>query len=328
MKALDYYALEGDVERIKIGLKKTKFNSIIEANIFGHTFIDLICLACDPQFGGYDKDVLDILEEIRPCLSLKTLIDKRIKFLKTGQDDFCFSYNIDAKLEERITAKEKTRLEAKRLSLINQRLMSMGHFSKLKSNKALSLEETMEEILKQMLIMEVKQLNEYPKKEEFETIVVYKNRCRVFIDYYLRNKAYIDKYKVQKRPAIDKIRRQVKKDRAYLLEESFALVDKSLNDLNVLELYNLYFPINPMKIGIGNYDASQEVFFMYVDGQVKKLGVPLAIAREFREEFATLNPRFERIIEKDKIIDKLIYKFKNKEARLLLYERETSLQTK
>lgn len=296
MSALHYFALEADLKGILRALDGRN-PLLMEANIFGHNFVDMIGFACDSNLGKKDTEALDILEKIKEKSDLKQIND-RIEFLKTGQEGYFFSYELS---------------QAARLSQLNQRLISMGHFKNLYNELQNHKKNNLNEIIKHIFGQELEALDSYPQKDQFEKSQEYRKRCLAFKGQYFQRTDFIEEYKRQNKAMVEGIGGLVKDGTNYFLASLSALVEYKNKDLealkslespkDVLGLMDLYFPRSEemISVEIGTYDADQEVFLVMINGKREKVAMPLAIAAEFKETFHEMEFMRRRIIEDNQI---------------------------
>lgn len=319
MSALHYFALETDIKGLNRGLEKTNL-ALMHTNIFGHNFLDLIGLACDPRFGNSKADALETLISISQTVKLQEIHD-RIRFLKTGKEGFFFAYYLSEGLIENLREKERIGIQEARLSSLNQRLMSIDHFDQVleavKSRvghgdmqKDQGMDIQKDKAIKQILIQQLEETEAYPRKREFETSKAYKKRCQIFIQQHLDTTNFLEIFKQENQVLVEKITKGLEGKKSYFRSGIAAL--KSLETKEgLLGLLNVYFPIKAPSVKIGNYDADKEVFYMIVDQTVKEMSAPLFRAERFKTSFPNLKADCHRSIEGDLMIDACIYEFED-----------------
>jgi len=332
MSALHYFALEGDVEGVAIALKETDL-SFIRANVFGHNFLDLLGIVCDPQFGVKKQNILDVLEDLKRRTNLKQIED-RIKFFKTGKEGTFFFYYLSQEFLEKMDKKEIVKIQEARLSGLNKRLMSMDYFLEVFKELKSQRDENkvrMNKIVKGLLVKQLKDEDGYPKKDEFETSKEYEKQCQTFIQQYIGNTGFLERYKDQNQSMIESITKVLKRKNSGFLLETSAIVEyqeKGLQTLEsvqrtegLLELFNLYFPIKSPYVELGNYDIDKEVFYIMVNRKIKEMQVPLSIAQAFKSAFDKLNFSYHRFAKNGLVMDACIYEFKGHKIYFIDYIR-------
>lgn len=331
MSVLHYFALEGDVEGVAIALEKTDL-SFIRANVFGHNFLDLLGIACDPQFGAKKENILDILENLRQRVNLKQIED-RLEFLRTGKVGSFFSYYLSQEFLAKMDKKEVVKIQEARLTDLNKRLMSMSYFlevfKELKNQRDDKLK--IDAVVKDLLAKELKTVDGYPKKDEFETSKEYETQCQIFTQHHLGNTGFLERYKDQNQPIMEGISKVLKRRNSGYVVGISALVEyqeKGLEALEfvqttegLLELFNLYFPIKAPAVELGNYDIDKEAFYIIVDKKIKEMQVPLSIAKGFKNAFDKLEFSYHRFAKNGLVMDACIYEFEGHKLYFVDYIR-------
>ncbi len=338
MSPIHYFALEGDSEGLLRALDGTN-HKIMHSNIFGHDFLDLLGLACDPRFGNTKESLLEILKRIEYFVE-NDQINKRIKYIERGICEEFYSYNISEDLLDELKEKEILRIQEIRLRELNNKIMSSLYFKNVEKlienrSKKANIDEELDRIIKILYIEEVKRKNEYPIKDEFETREKYKRSCDDYIEESLKDPDYIEEYKKQNPETIEEIRKSIKYPERYFIAELLSFVDykektfKQIKTLDTnegfLELLSLYFPIKYAFIEIGNYNIEKEEFYILVNEKIQTLSVPKSLAKEFKESFFELDYTSHRILEDNEIKDIYIYKIQEKEISLVFKTRKNIL---
>lgn len=304
MCALDYFALEADLEGILKALDHLKL-LLMPANIFGHNFIDLIGFACDPNLGNNKGNPLEILEKIKSKIDFNH-IDDRINFLKTGQEGYFFSYKLS---------------QEDRLSQLNQKLMSPDHFKQILIEIENQTNNNVDRIIRHLFSRELEAMASYPAKDEFETSHAYKKRCKAFKQQYLDQASFIAEYKKQNQPMVEGITKLLEDKKRCFIPDISAMVEsknkalgalKSLKSTgDILALLDLYFPIKDdvISVKLGPYHADREVFLMIVDGKEQELPMPLSIAKQYKKTFPEVEYIYRRVIEDGEVILKTTTKY-------------------
>lgn len=304
MSALCYFALEADLEGILKALDKTEI-LLMPANIFGHNFVDLICLACDPNLGNKKANPLTLLKKIKQKIDLQQ-IDKRIKFLETGQERHFFSYKLS---------------QEEKLSELNQTLISANFFKQILVEIENNTYNNVDKIIRHLFSRELEDMASYPQKDEFESSQDYRIRAKAFRRQYLNRFDFIAEYKKQNQPMVEAIDKILKEKKSCFIPTISGLIeykDKNLDALRalesqekVLELMDFYFPEKEdiITVEVGRYDADKEVFLLHVNGEAKEIRVPLAIAKEYRATFEEVAFVERRVIEEGKIVRRTVPRF-------------------
>ena len=306
MCALDYFALEADLEGIVKALDYLEI-LLMPANIFGHNFIDLLGFACEPNLGNKKEDLLYMLKKVKEKLDIKH-IDDRINFLETGQERHFFSY--------------KSSVEG-RLIELNKKLMSTEHFKHLIIEIENPTINSVDKIIRHLFSGELEALKSYPKKDEFETSETYRLRARAFRRQYLSRIDFIAEYKRQNKSTAEGIEKILRQNKYRFIPGISGLIeyeDKEFNLLrslaereNILKLLDIYFPINneSLMIETGPYNADKEVFLMDIKGEVYEMPMPLFIAKEFKNTFEEIDFVRVRLIKDGEIITKTVPRYGN-----------------
>lgn len=335
MSALHYFALEADVEGVAVVLEETNL-AYIHANIFGHNFLDLLGLVCDPQFGAGKQNILDVLEGLNQKVNLRQ-IHSRIEFLKKGKEGPFFSYYLSQGFLEHLDKKEYSKIQEARLSALNKKLMSKNHFDEVfqeVKNQANKDEREIEWVIKEILAKELEGMDDYLRKDEFETSQGYQERCKKFIQEYLGGTDLLEEYKKQNQAMVEDITTILKRKNSGFISKIGYLVeyqDKGLQGLEsvqttegLLELFNLYFPVKSPSVAIGNYDADKEVFYIIVGKRMKEIHVPRRIAKDFKNAFDNLDFSYHRFAKNGLVMDACIYEFQGHKIYFIDYIRGIS----
>ena len=301
MSPLDYFALEGDLDGVLMALDYVDL-TFMEANVFGHNFIDLIGL------GG----AVGILKTIQPRVDLKQMED-RLGFFQRGQEGVFFSYHMS---------------EEVRLLELNKSLMSPSHFKAVYEGVKNQASNDVDTIIKHIFAQELEDMDTYPVKDEFETSEGYQKRSRAFKQQYLDRADFIEEYKRQNQPMVELIQERLAQGNSCFVPAISAWIDYKDKDMaflesmereeGVIKLLDLYFPIKLPTIELGNYNPDLEVFDMLVDQQVKQMKVPLSLAREFKESFNQLDLNYHRVIEDETISTHYVYEFEGQKFVMTL----------
>ena len=297
MSAVDYFALEADLEGIFKALEKTEI-LLMPANIFGHNFVDLIGFACDPNLGNKKEDPLELLKKIKSKIDIKQ-IDDRIKFLETGQERHFFSYKLK---------------QENKLSELNQKLLSPEYFKQILIEIENQTYNNVDKIIRHMFSGELEDMDSYPEKDEFETSEDYRRRARTFRRQYLNRFDFIAEYKRQNQLTVEGIDKVLKEKKSCFVPQISALVEYKNKELDalkallsqedVLGLLDFYFPVEEEVIAaqVGMYDADKEVFLISLRGETYEMSMPLAIAREYRKTFDQVEFVRRRIVKDGQIV--------------------------
>lgn len=308
MSALEYFALEADIKGMLMALRN-KDLILLHYNIYGHNFIDLLGLACDPRFGAKPGNYLEILNKLNKKVDIK-LIEDRINYINTGQEGRFFSHNMPLDIFESLNEDEVSKLRTARLEELNDRLMSPDYF-RYKANEIENQENnSVNKIIKRLFGNELEDMDNYPEKEEFESSSSYYKRCLNFKQQYLKRKDFIDEYKRQNPNIVEEISKTLD-NKEELFESSLSVLKSLQEEKELIRLYNFYFPLENPEIKLLAYDYDKEYFYILVDDKLRKISIEVEEAKELRESYKDMETIVEWEVERD--IARRSYKIKFKD---------------
>lgn len=314
MSALEYFALAGDARGMLMILEAEE-PLFMHYNIFGHHFIDLVGLACDLEFGGKAANVLDILKKVKSKVDLKA-VDDRIQFLKTGQEGHFFSYFLPDDLLQGMSREDRRQIQYKRLRQLNKKLMSLDYFNDKAKEIEIQENNSVHKIIKKIFGNELEEIEGYPEKDEFETSKAYLERTLTFKKQYLDRADFINEYKRQNQKMVNKLTLLLK-DNYNCFQSSLSALRALQTDDGMVDLYNLYFPLQKPSVTIGSYDADDQAFFMIVDGGIKKMYMPADIAQAFKMSFSELDFICKRMVKDGQVIGAYIFEFEGQSFQII-----------
>lgn len=178
---------------------------------------------------------------------------------------------------------------------------------------------------------------ELGEKDEFETTTEYNERKRLKVEEirtsYTENSYIKDKISNLEKEVKENISLRIediektiedktysyKFEKEYIDELLYILDCKSKADINKVISY--YYDVYRSKVEIGTYDADSETFNINANGNENKVGVSRNIAKDFKENFNSLNPMYSsEIIEGDEgsiIQHYFTYEYKDEQIRVL-----------
>ncbi len=307
MSAHHYFALEADIEGLLKALEGMN-GDLNLPNIFGHNFIDLLGLACDSSLGDKKEGLLDVLEEIKSRVKLSE-IENRINYLEKGSEN-------------------QLKVQEYRLSELNKKLLSNNHFEKIRDEMESCDAYDIDYVSQHVAMDRVRSDECYPIRGEFETLAHYEERYHVFAQKALGEAGLPEEFKDEISKLIEVFKA---KGSRYIpsLSTWIRVEEKQLKILKALEtidgrlgFYNLYFPIQIPTVEMGDYNAEREIFVMIVNGSIKEMAVPLAMAENFKKAFDGLEFSCNRMFEEGLFVDVCLYEFEGEQMVLPFMERE------
>ncbi len=312
MLALHYFALEADIVGVEKALEATDL-SLIHLNVFGHSFIDLLGLAYDFSAEEDIESFFLVLDQLQKKMPSRHIVN-RINDLSSGL--------------ENIEEEEALNIQKERLKCLNRKLMSIQYLQNVFEDIQADVKET-QVMMEFMYLDQLKMQADYPTKDEFETTGDYKVRCNLFKQDYLNKPDLLERYQKENQDLLDKIKIALETKGTCFIPSLSAILTFNAHGLDclkrvkskegILELFNLYFPLQLPFIQIGVYNADKEFFFMRVNQTIKKMYVPLWMAERFKKSFGDLSAKAYRYIEEGNLVEVCNYQFQGKSIVLPLF---------